>query len=396
VAHRILEDYDVYAACKYLQADERLAIVASSVENSPYTVLECLAVGIPFLASDVGGVSELIAGEDHAGTLFRREEKELRDLIGSALDNGIVPAKPAVSIAQNREAWKEWHASLVPGALFHPAVVNGAPLVSVCMSTFNRPELCAFALKSIERQTYGRVEVVLVDDASPSPHAREFVRQLLPDFKQRGWKVIQNEEELWTGKARNVAVQNSSGDFVLLMDDDNVAKEQEVETLVRAALMSDAHIVTCQQQPFAGTGPAPSFDAERPIGFMPIGPNLPQALYENCLGDLNMLVRRQVWDELGGFTEEKCGCEDYEFLVRAVLKGYRLECVPELLFFYRISGGALAKRYDETALYQAFMRVLRPFRELIPKEFELGMVFAVTARRHAERMAGHGYWGRDR
>jgi GT2 family glycosyltransferase/glycosyltransferase involved in cell wall biosynthesis len=396
VPYQILANYDVFAATQYLKGPGRLAVIASAIENSPYTVLECLAAEIPFLAADVGGIGELVSANDHRGTLFARDKKMLTARVRDALAHGMAPAKAAVDIAVNRENWKQWHAALSEFVPFRPAIRDSSPLVSVCMSTFNRPDLCALALNSIRRQTYPKIEVVLIDDASPSPEARQFIFDLAPEFRQRNWRLIQNEEELWTGKSRNIAVSHSTGDFVMLMDDDNIAKPHEVQTFITAALATHADILTCQQQPFAGMGEAPPFDAELPIGFLPIGANLPQALYENCLGDLNMMVRRQSWDQLGGFTDDRCGCEDVEFLARAVLAGYHLECLPEILVFYRISDGALANRYDDVALYKSFMRALRPFTSAVPKELALAVVLASTSRRHAERMAGHGYWGRTR
>jgi glycosyltransferase involved in cell wall biosynthesis/GT2 family glycosyltransferase len=393
VPHQIISDYDVYTANEYLAEGSRLAVIASSIENSPYTVLECLALDIPFVAADVGGIGELIAAEDRADTLFKRDKKLLNQLLRRVLDRGAVVARPAAEIEENREVWKRWHAGLAAPQLPRPAITASSPLVSVCISTYDRPELCSVALNSLERQTYSKVEVVLVDDASPSRAAREFIADLAPAFARRGWRVIRNDVELWTGASRNVAVANSTGEFVLLMDDDNVARPHEVETLVSAAAATGADILTCQQQPFAGMELPPPFEAELPIGFMPIGPNLSQALYDNCLGDLNMMVRRHCWDEIGGFTDERCGCEDYEFLARAVLAGYHLECLPEILFYYRVSAMALAKRYDHIALYKSFMRALRPFTSAVPKELQLGVMLANSSRRHAEKLAGNGYWG---
>jgi GT2 family glycosyltransferase len=350
---------------------------------------------IPFVAADVGGIAELIAPEDKTATLFGSAKNALRERLATALGDGVPVAQPATSIEENRRNWKKWHAGLSEVASFAPAIVDSAPLVSVCISTFDRPQLCAMAVQSVMAQSYRNIELVLVDDASRSAEARRFIAELASVFKARNWLIIENEAELWTGASRNRAAAVSSGDFVLLMDDDNLAKPHEVETFVQAALATGADILTCQQQPFGGNGAAPPFDAELPVGFMPVGANLPQALYENCLGDLNMMVRRQAWEELGGFTDERCGCEDYEFLARAVLAGYRLECVPEILFFYRMSSGGLAMRYSQRALYDSFMRALRPFVKAVPGELELGVMLAATSRRHAERLAEHGYWGKS-
>ncbi len=238
---RWLTDLDTFEAIKYLQGPGRLAVVASAIENSPYTVLECLANGIPLLASDVGGSAELIAADDRPHVLFKREPHALRAKLQVTLRDGALRARPAIDLEANRERWRDWSAKLVPDPVRPGAkaaiVQDDRPLVSACMSTFNRPHLLAYAIDSIERRTYAPLEVVLVDDASPSDENRRYLdASSSPVSKKRGWTIIRNSEPLlWTGGARNLAVARSRGAYVLLMDDDNIARPDAVETFVRAA-----------------------------------------------------------------------------------------------------------------------------------------------------------------
>jgi len=53
-------------ALRYLRDRDRLAVMPSLAENSPLTVYEATQHGIPFVATDVGGTSELIASS-HTG-----------------------------------------------------------------------------------------------------------------------------------------------------------------------------------------------------------------------------------------------------------------------------------------------------------------------------------------
>src|SRR5262249_54332102 len=48
-------------ALRYLHHGGRLAVMPSRIENSPFTVLECASQGLPFVASAVGGIPEMIA-----------------------------------------------------------------------------------------------------------------------------------------------------------------------------------------------------------------------------------------------------------------------------------------------------------------------------------------------
>jgi glycosyltransferase involved in cell wall biosynthesis len=398
VPYGIVNDLDTRGARTYLSQEGVVAVIASAIENSPYTVLECLADRVPFLAADVGGIAELVHESDRQAVLFRRNAEALSSALVMIGQVGALIAEPAPDVDEAKTKWLSWHSSLSSRGPTRSAPIE-LPLVSICLSHFSRPHLLHIALDSIERQTYPRIEVILVDDASPDEESKAYLDELESRFASRGWKILRNTEEMWTGAARNYAVQHATGDYVLLMDDDNVAKPNEVEIFVAAALRSGADILTCQQQPFEGLSPPPVQDAELPIGWMPLGPAPALALYENCLGDLNMMVRRSVWQEIGGFTDERCGCEDYEFLAKAVLRGVKLECLPEILFYYRQSGENLASRYDAVALYESFARVLRPYMEEMRQDLRMALLFAANSKLNVTRQSKQGYWraraGRD-
>lgn len=95
-------------ALAYLRGPDRLAVVPSLVENSPFTVLECVVEGIPLLAADVGGVAELLRPED-AGMLFAAEAGALADRLAEVLERGVPRARPRLDIAANRSLWQVWH-----------------------------------------------------------------------------------------------------------------------------------------------------------------------------------------------------------------------------------------------------------------------------------------------
>lgn len=100
-------------ALAYLRRPGRLAVVPSLVENSPFTVLECVVEGIPLLAADVGGVAELLRPED-AGMLFAAEAGALAHRLAEVLERGVPRARPRLDIAANRSLWQVWHHRLPP------------------------------------------------------------------------------------------------------------------------------------------------------------------------------------------------------------------------------------------------------------------------------------------
>src|SRR5262249_25034156 len=95
---RILTDLNREQALRYLADGSGVAILPALSDNSPYTVLECAALGIPFLASSVGGVPEVLPdAELQQHLLFRPDARALRRRIEEYLQ-----ASP-----EDRAVWRD-------------------------------------------------------------------------------------------------------------------------------------------------------------------------------------------------------------------------------------------------------------------------------------------------
>jgi glycosyltransferase involved in cell wall biosynthesis len=91
------------------------------------------------------------------------------------------------------------------------------PKLSVCITTFERWESCHETLKSIHNQSEKDIEIILVDDCSPT-RMPEALRSYIKD-----WTVvyIRHEENRGLSTARNTAIQHSSGKYFSFCDDDD-------------------------------------------------------------------------------------------------------------------------------------------------------------------------------
>ncbi len=96
-------------ALAYMCSGEKLAVMASPVDNSPCTVYEALAWGIPFLASRTGGIPELVREADHDRVLFDYTTESLRKSLLGALDVGGWIAAPQQSQEEVRRVWSSFH-----------------------------------------------------------------------------------------------------------------------------------------------------------------------------------------------------------------------------------------------------------------------------------------------
>ncbi|MCC7044668.1 MAG: glycosyltransferase [Acidobacteria bacterium] len=361
---RIVSTLDRDGAMQYLRGEGRLGVLPSRLDNLPYTVLECLGAAVPFVASTIGGIPEMVHASDRGDVLFDLRPDALASVLESALRAGIRPARFRVAPQATDRGWIRLHETLAARARRQTSkrrAARPAPLVSICITHRDRPALLSQALDAIRRQTYRRFEVVLVDDGSERPEARSALDALESGFARRGWQIIRQPNR-YPGAARNAAARAARGKYLVFMDDDNCAKPEALATFVRAAETSKADIVTCFLDVFRG-GEAPG--GTEPIHrWSFIGGALGVGLVRNCFGDTSCLVRADAYRAIGGMTEDfGVGCEDWEFFAKAAVKGYRISVVPEALVWYRASTTGVQNRTPSGANR---LRALRPYMAAAP------------------------------
>ncbi len=347
---------------EYLKGEGRLSILPSPTENSPLIARRCLSLGVPFLAVSGGGLAELIAPAEHRQVFNSGTAAALVTALLATLKHPVAPARP-VNTSAPIQAWLQWHQTWATQSAPEPLVPNDPlPLVSVCLIHFNRPELLTQALASLRAQDYPNFEVVLVDDGSTKPEALKFLASLEAEFKQRNWQIIRQENR-YLGAARNTAARHARGEFIVFMDDDNIAKPHQLSAFVQAAQKTGAEIVTSAMDLFIGTEPPPA--AAKPVArWIFLGPAAGTGAFRNCFGDANGCIRRTTFERLGGFSEDYgITHEDWEFYARAALHGCRMETLPEALFWYRVADKSMIR---STPVYANHQRSLRPYLSAVP------------------------------
>jgi len=271
------------------------------------------------------------------------------------------------------------------------AVAEHRPLVSICVIHRNRPAFLEQALRSVEEQTYDNFEVILVDDGSTDSEALAALDRLEQRFLARGWRVLRQPNR-FMGAARNEAARHARGEYLLFMDDDNIAKPQELAAFVSAASASGADILTSFMDVFSGDSYGPEGGVPD-CRWLPLGAAVASGLFDNRFGDANCFIRRSVFFELGCFTEDYGVVhEDVELFAKAVLGGYRLEVVPEALFWYRIHPGSFLRNSLD---YRNRMRGIRPYLDAVPESlrdtlaYALGLYMAQPANSNGAAEPGH-------
>lgn len=110
-------------------------------------------------------------------------------------------------------------------------------MVSVIIATYRRESVLARAIESVLNQTYGDIEIIVVDD-NANAEWNEKVKSIVERFK--GVKYIQNPENKGSGASRNVGIENAEGEYITFLDDDDVYLPEKVEHQLDALIKSEA------------------------------------------------------------------------------------------------------------------------------------------------------------
>ena len=362
-SYQFLSTMDRDEALVYLQNSSRLALLPSLADNSPSTVLECIAHGVRFISSSIGGMPELIHPDDRDEVVFPPLVKAFSAKLRATLERleaaPWTPVRPAPETQTAASDWVAFHhwlvgrpAEAVPGAPSSDLSSVGdplEPLVSVCITHYERPHLLPQLLDALVHQTFVRFEVVLVDDGSTSPDTLAALADLTSRYignstllaGRPSWSFRQIPNS-YLGEARNVAASSARGRWLLFLDDDDVLKPHALATLLAVAQRTGARALSTWLDEFASDAdplaPRPAgVDLPHRRTYWFLGQELGAGLLSNAYGSGNVFVAREAFERVGGFsTYREVGGEDWEFYTRLALEdGEKHLVVPEELIFAR-------------------------------------------------------------
>lgn len=364
---KILPALHATEAIAYLQAARALAVIPSVTDNSPLTVLECIHNAIPFVAAATGGIPEIIAPEDHATVLFKFGVRSLSEKLLEVLRHGASTAFPAIRQAEdNIPAWLgAVRASVAQQRAQAPVAADAGesgPLISVCITHFERPRLLKVTLDGLRAQTYKNFEVIIVDDGSRTVEARAYLEQLEQGAVPLPITIIRQKNE-FVGAARNKALARARGEYIVFMDDDNFAYPEQLQTYLTAIRHSGYDALTCAAIAFPEDQDPRALEHFIHL-YIPLGSGMAANLFDNSYGDANGIFRAAFLREIGGFTEDEgLSWEDYELFAKIEVSQGKIAMVPEPLMGLRATAGSVSRRGSMLANHY---RALRPAMAAFP------------------------------
>lgn len=220
------------------------------------------------------------------------------------------------------------------------------PLVSIVVTTFNRPELVQRAVGSVFGQSYRPLEVVVVNDAGSVVHKDDFD---LPSGVIL--KVHNHQENGGISAARNTGQQLSEGEYVGYLDDDDELYPDHVALLVEKLLAApQAEVAYSNAKRIHRAGGA---EAGREHTDYPFGDpfDRERLLVSNYIPTPCLLHHRNLIDKVGSFDTTLATHEDWEYWIRlASVTDFTHVNEVTCAYSWRSNGGSLTAEKRENFL----------------------------------------------
>jgi len=226
-------------------------------------------------------------------------------------------------------------------------------MVSVIIPTFNRVTFIRDTVDSVLSQTVHDMEVIVIDDGS-TDGTGELIRTHYAKEPRVRYIWQENAER---SVARNHGIRVATGEFIAFIDSDDLwhptKLERQMECFMANPQLVMVHTDWCQLYEDGIIVPIGMKDPSCAQGNM-----FGAMVYHNLIGTATPLVRRWVFDQIGGFNEDRrllC-FEDWEMWTRIAVLG-PVGYITEVLATRRRHAGNTEKAVDPM-VYRRFVETI--------------------------------------
>lgn len=232
---------------------------------------------------------------------------------------------------------------LLPLEVGAPGSAEGGIKFSILMPVYNVDvHWLGLAVQSVQKQVYANWELCIVDDCSTD----DAVFAYLQSIQNEQIKVKQLDSNRGISGATNEAANMAEGDYLVLLDNDDVLAPNALLEFYLRLSATQAAIIYSDNDVIDENGNRLAV-LHKPDW----SPDL--LLSQMYVGHL-LAFKRSLFESVGGFRSDFDGSQDYDLLLRMVELSQDVEHVPEILYSWRALESSTAtnpdsKPYAQTA-----------------------------------------------
>ena len=221
---------------------------------------------------------------------------------------------------------------------------NTNPAISIIIPTYNRSVWLGKAIDSVLNQTFGDFELIVVDDGS-TDDSESIVQERV------GIKFIRLNKNSGVSKARNIGINQAKGKLICFLDSDDswVSDKLEQQFKCMNSLKKPAACYTDEIWIRNGKRVNSGKRHQKYSGEI-----LKYCLPLCIISPSSIMLRSEVLNEIGVFDESLPACEDYDLWLRLTAR-HQVEFIPQRLIIK--TGGhsdQLSQKYDAMDKFRVY------------------------------------------
>jgi len=224
------------------------------------------------------------------------------------------------------------------------------PLVSVVIPSYNHAHFLPRALQSVQRQSWTKWEVLVVDN-----HSTDNTDEVMQAWLGKRVRLLKTHNNGVIAVSRNMGVREARGEWIAFLDSDDWWTDDKLEISMRAALAGadvvyhDLNMVGADLRPRAWKRAR-----TRRVAY----PAYQDMINDgNALTNSSVVLRKSRLSAIGCLSEERelIGWEDFDTWLRLAKSGCRFVLVPGSHGYYWIGGGNVSNPRRTLANIDAFL-----------------------------------------
>lgn len=214
--------------------------------------------------------------------------------------------------------------------------------VSVVMPAYNSARTLMEAVNSVLMQTHENLELIICNDASTDETGA-----LLNNISDKRVKIIQNPRNLGEGRTRDHAINLAQGEWLAVIDSDDVWAPERMEVMLREVTTSKNKIVfddiyECHDTP---SGMVPWHRLRGKYAFGCNGKDSLDLAIENFISSKRLLIKPLLpltYVKRNNVRHRLQYGADIDFFLQLLAHGLQLTYIPKAMYYYRLTPGSMS------------------------------------------------------
>ncbi len=274
--------------------------------------------------------------------------------------------------------------------------MDNKPLISIIVPVYNVENYIRRCVDSLINQTYNNLEIILIDDGSPDNSGA-----ICDEYKQRDSRVkIIHKENGGVSSARNVGLENASGEYIGFIDADDYIDTQMYEVLYRSLSDNDADMAMGIYAQENSKGEfIPHYVGEKSEVLdraQTIAQMLKQVKYTCSLWD-KLFSAKLIGDTR--FDETISHNEDLLFVYQLMKNSKKAVYTPKPMYYYcnnEQSASRVSFSDKNTTMLKAQTLVLEDIKENVPEIYDVALTeYVKTTIFNLTAIAKSGYSNKE-